>query len=280
KDGGRRFHVTFPSLNLSERPSEDNGNEQNQCISEEKEPVVILLGWVGCKDKYLAKYSAFYEKRGSITIRYTAPTEKVFFGSGKMQPIAEKLLELLYDLSLDKNPIFFHVFSNGGGILYQSMIDILLKEHKSLNICGTIFDSCPAPKKISTAFKAFKGSMIGMNPVISWLFGMIVYSWLVMTVLLRFVISKTGLKSDVDAHSFHARFRNCQSRWPSLFLYSTADDITESSYVDEVIAHRKSLRVQVSSICWEDSGHVSHMRTHPEVYVKQCYDFIDRCLKH
>lgn len=30
------------------------------------EPVVFLLGWAGCKDKYLAKYSEFYEQKGCV----------------------------------------------------------------------------------------------------------------------------------------------------------------------------------------------------------------------
>lgn len=30
---------------------------------EDKLPVVILLGWAGCQDKYLAKYSAIYEEK-------------------------------------------------------------------------------------------------------------------------------------------------------------------------------------------------------------------------
>lgn len=30
---------------------------------EAKRPVVVLLGWAGCQDKYLAKYSAIYEEK-------------------------------------------------------------------------------------------------------------------------------------------------------------------------------------------------------------------------
>lgn len=28
-----------------------------------KKPVIVLLGWAGCQDKYLAKYSAIYEEK-------------------------------------------------------------------------------------------------------------------------------------------------------------------------------------------------------------------------
>lgn len=50
------YSVTFPSPDPSEVDlgvPDSNG----------KEPVVILLGWAGSKDKFLAKYSAIYEKR-------------------------------------------------------------------------------------------------------------------------------------------------------------------------------------------------------------------------
>lgn len=33
---------------------------------EDKRPVVILLGWAGCQDRYLAKYSAIYEEKRYI----------------------------------------------------------------------------------------------------------------------------------------------------------------------------------------------------------------------
>lgn len=32
--------------------------------SDENAPIVLLLGWAGCQDKYLMKYSKIYEDRG------------------------------------------------------------------------------------------------------------------------------------------------------------------------------------------------------------------------
>lgn len=34
--------------------------------SEGREPLVLLLGWLGAQDKHLAKYSALYTARGSV----------------------------------------------------------------------------------------------------------------------------------------------------------------------------------------------------------------------
>ena len=52
------YHVTFPS------PSQDeDGGERANTPNPENEPVVILLGWLGCQEKHLAKYSEMYTKK-------------------------------------------------------------------------------------------------------------------------------------------------------------------------------------------------------------------------
>ena len=56
------YHISFPSP----VPDDISGDEDEEFYCQgnlQKEPVVILLGWMGCQDKYLAKYSAIYEQR-------------------------------------------------------------------------------------------------------------------------------------------------------------------------------------------------------------------------
>lgn len=36
----------------------------NFASDEANTPIVLLLGWVGCQDRYLQKYSKIYEDRG------------------------------------------------------------------------------------------------------------------------------------------------------------------------------------------------------------------------
>ncbi|KAF6345881.1 transmembrane protein 53 [Rhinolophus ferrumequinum] len=114
-----------------------------------RQPLVILLGWGGCSDKNLAKYSAIYHKRGCIVIRYTAPWHMVFFseslGIPSLRVLAQKLLELLFDYEIEKEPLLFHVFSNAGVMLYRYVLE-LLQNHRRfchLRVVGTIFDSGP-----------------------------------------------------------------------------------------------------------------------------------------
>lgn len=87
-DDELEYHLTFPSTvsnNVSslaknnvvdddddEDEEEDDTKGQDTALvsedfvfvyEEDKRPVVVLLGWAGCQDKYLAKYSAIYEDR-------------------------------------------------------------------------------------------------------------------------------------------------------------------------------------------------------------------------
>ena len=56
------YHITFPSP-VSPDIKDDEPDEQIN--TEEKNPTVILLGWSGCKDKHLAKYSTIYDEKRS-----------------------------------------------------------------------------------------------------------------------------------------------------------------------------------------------------------------------
>lgn len=46
--------------------SSDVDNNEIELVFDEREntPIVLLLGWAGCQDKYLQKYSKIYEDRG------------------------------------------------------------------------------------------------------------------------------------------------------------------------------------------------------------------------
>jgi len=57
----------FPSFPPSPKDPTLTGQDQREefvfVYEEDKRPVVILLGWAGCQDRYLAKYSAIYEEK-------------------------------------------------------------------------------------------------------------------------------------------------------------------------------------------------------------------------
>uniref|UniRef100_A0A0N7Z9X1 Transmembrane protein 53 n=1 Tax=Scylla olivacea TaxID=85551 RepID=A0A0N7Z9X1_SCYOL len=122
----------------------------------DKEPVVFLLGWLGAQDQHLAKYCTIYNQRGCITIPYTSPSSYVFFRPAvKLMPIARKLLSLLRDMSLDDHPVFFHMFSNNGSVLYYYLTQAMAEPAAPrITVKGCVFDSTPAPRRIISGVRA------------------------------------------------------------------------------------------------------------------------------
>jgi hypothetical protein len=62
EDDDIEYDITFPSPNTGV----DEGDEMlNDYVieGESVEPVIIFIGWAGCKPKHLAKYCKIYEKR-------------------------------------------------------------------------------------------------------------------------------------------------------------------------------------------------------------------------
>ncbi len=53
------YRITFPSPSGKTFTGESSDQEEPTSI----EPVVILLGWVGCQEKHLAKYAQIWEQK-------------------------------------------------------------------------------------------------------------------------------------------------------------------------------------------------------------------------
>lgn len=52
------YFIKFPPINGY------SDLDFNFATDESSTPIVLLLGWAGCQDKYLMKYSKIYEDRG------------------------------------------------------------------------------------------------------------------------------------------------------------------------------------------------------------------------
>jgi Eukaryotic protein of unknown function (DUF829) len=104
-----RWHLPDPRTH---RVSGDN------CGSVKSKTVVVLLGWLGAKQRHLKKYADWYTSRGYHAITFTFPMSDVV--SYKVGGKAERELELVANhLSSwveeeGGNCLVFHTFSNTG----------------------------------------------------------------------------------------------------------------------------------------------------------------------
>lgn len=62
-DGDLEFYMRLPNPNYNYN-QQLTDSDYVFVVNETNLPVVLLLGWAGCQDKYLAKYSAIYEDKG------------------------------------------------------------------------------------------------------------------------------------------------------------------------------------------------------------------------
>lgn len=71
EDDDLDYDITFPSPRpIQEEDDDDLVLDDFVIEGDRKEPVIILIGWAGCQDKYLAKYSQIYEKKGYTNLSF------------------------------------------------------------------------------------------------------------------------------------------------------------------------------------------------------------------
>ena len=222
-----------------------------------------------------------------------APTRKIYAQDDyALRPLAIEILDLLISLSLDDQPVLFHAFSNGGGMVYRHISEVLHglgpnpkqasmdhKRFRGIKVIGVVFDSCPGQRKILIGILALMSSMSGSNVFVRYATGAGMFFWMIFKVVMTFVQKYLFFRSS-HYQSYWQSMENERSRWPALYLYSKADSFIDYRYVDKIIASRKSVGVEVSSMCWPSSAHVAHFREHPDAYISQCYSFLDKCLEN
>ncbi|KAL0372840.1 UNVERIFIED_CONTAM: Transmembrane protein 53-A [Sesamum calycinum] len=135
----------------------------SDCSSAKSRTVVVLLGWLGAKQKHLNKYAEWYTSRGFHAITFTFPMSKVL--SYQVGGQAEQDIELLVNHLAEwleeehgKN-LVFHTFSNTGWLTYGVILEKFRQQDSALagRIRGCIVDSAPVaapdPQKNSVATK-------------------------------------------------------------------------------------------------------------------------------
>ncbi|XP_008263581.2 transmembrane protein 53 isoform X1 [Oryctolagus cuniculus] len=268
------------TIEIPDQPFWSQKNSSSQAGKEAgtRQPVVILLGWGGCKDKNLAKYSAIYHKRGCIVIRYTAPWHMVFFseslGIPSLRVLAQRLLELLFDYEIEKEPLLFHVFSNAGVMLYRYVLELLHTHQRfcHLRVVGTIFDSGPGDSNVVGALRAL-AVILEHRPAVLRLLLLVAFA----LVAVLFHVLLAPLTALFHPH-FYDRLQDAGSRWPELYLYSKADEVVLARDVERMVEARLSRRVLVRSVDFVSSAHVSHLRDYPTYYTSLCVDFMHNCV--
>ncbi|XP_069126972.1 transmembrane protein 53-like [Argopecten irradians] len=282
------YHITFPTPTSGDVFDDEDADLLHDFVdvSEEVvEPVVILIGWAGCKDQYLAKYSKIYEQNRCITIRYIPPREITFFKPHLLHGIGVRVLDLIGDFNLEESPVFFHIFSNNGAFVYSEISRILHskegRKFSKLKVKGLIVDSAPGKRRLIKAAQAFALSTGNSSFMrMAYFIGMVTYLFFLRIYLFLSRIFNRSTGITVNPYSVYEYIKEDKARWPQLYLYSKSDEIIPHTDVEEIVNYRKDkLKLHIQSECWETSKHVSILREYPEPYANKCLMFVRDCLK-
>lgn len=266
KDGGGKRRPDFESLarkwgfklELSESRPEDA-------------PVVVLMGWLGCEDRYLKKYSDVVKGMGYSIVRTICPTSVCMsYSSAPTAAYAEDVLDFLVSSGLDtRREVVFYIFSNCGAFVWEPIATLLSKDRYSLlagHHRGTIFDSGPAYLSATTAANALTTPV--KNKFVKLLL------WCVTVVYMSVCGFVDAIFRGADRpKQFWANMVKDPTRVPQLYLYCCNDKLASSRKLDELVELRRKRGVQVFAKRWDVSHHCGHLRQHKDDYITALSDF-------
>jgi hypothetical protein len=97
--------------------------------SDKSHTVVVLLGWLGSRQKHLKKYADWYTSRGFHVVTFTLPMSDIvsYNLGGKAEKNVEMLSEHLAGWAREESgkKIIFHTFSNTGWLWYVNNLPFI-----------------------------------------------------------------------------------------------------------------------------------------------------------
>ncbi|XP_043715237.1 transmembrane protein 53-like [Telopea speciosissima] len=285
-------------------PNAYGASDNSECSSTKSRTVVVLLGWLGAKQKHLKRYADWYTSRGFHAITFTFPMSEIL--SYQIGGKAEEDIELLVnhlagwlEEEHGKN-LIFHTFSNTGWLTYGVILEKFKNQDPTSmgNIRGCIVDSAPvaAPdpqvwasgfsaaflKKQSIATKGLahadsgvevRGSAKSEEPKPA------VTEAALLVVLEKFFEVVLNLpKVNRRLSDVLGLLSSDQPRCPQLYIYSSADRVIPAESVESFIEEQRSAGREVRACNFVSTPHVDHFRNDPNLYTSQLTKFLEDCL--
>ncbi|VDM37506.1 unnamed protein product [Toxocara canis] len=244
--------------------------------------IVVLIGWAGCKDAYLSKYSAIYERRGLTSLRYTVAITSRAMRHAHVParfttPMMPALRELLRPPS---RKILFHFFSMNSMFALSSLL-AAYGPNLMDRAQAAVFDSTPA--EYSSTFGTVLDFTLPQHfPSAGPLtLAAIKYFVLRLNDLNEY---KNSILSALDGKPerreiYYWAGRSARLPKQQLYIYSRKDGVCPhesiTAFRDDQISRRGAT---VSTLFFENSEHVQHYRTYPDLYTSTLYKFIDQII--
>jgi Eukaryotic protein of unknown function (DUF829) len=239
-----------------------------------KKPLVVIAGWLGCREGYLRRYQHVYEQLGMDVWTVIAPPLAIVEASfvpknerNQMDTVAMVVLSHIEESH--RKLVLFHLFSNGGCFLWEMIrYRMDLDQSFSFSVVGVVFDSCPAwfGNQVSALSSALDLCTEDDKRAVRDRFG----------------DSVVGKENDQ-----HARQRKQRNKdffeflqrdlldVPHLYFFCKNDLLADASRIEEVIwSRRRQFHRPIFHRMWKTSVHCSHILQHPREYKEFLSDFV------
>ncbi|XP_042500334.1 transmembrane protein 53-like [Macadamia integrifolia] len=280
----------------------DSGN--SECSSTKSRTVVVLLGWLGAKQKHLKRYADWYTSRGFHAITFTFPMSEIL--SYQVGGKAEEDIELLVnhlagwlEEEHGKN-LIFHTFSNTGWLTYGIILEKFKKQDPTSmgNIRGCIVDSAPVaapnPQVWASGFSAafLKKQSIATKGLASADSGVEVRGSAkseepkpAVTEAALLVVLEKFFEVVLNLPKVNRRLSDVlgllsseQPRCPQLYIYSSADRVIPAESVESFMEEQRRAGHEVRACNFVSTPHVDHFRNDPNLYTSQLTNFLEDCV--
>ncbi|CBI35393.3 unnamed protein product, partial [Vitis vinifera] len=291
-----RVRVPVPHINYYPVPNSPSGFAPNLTV-------VVLLGWLGARQKHLKRYAELYTSMGFHAITFTFPMAEVL--SYKVGGKAEQNVDLLVNHLAEwleeehgKN-LVFHTFSNTGWLIYGAILEKFQKQDPSLmgRIKGCIVDSAPVaapdPQVWASGFSAAflktrsvatKGTIrydeSGMEEFVDR--KAVAEPKPAITEAALLVVLEKFFQVVLNLPSVNRRLSDVlgqlslgQPNCPQLYIYSSADRVIPAGSVETFIEEQRKAGREVRACNFISTPHVDHFRNDPKLYTSQLTQFLD-----
>ncbi|KAM0208757.1 hypothetical protein ACHAPA_005525 [Fusarium lateritium] len=237
---------------------------------------VIVYGWGDAPSKHVSKFTDGYQKLypHARQIAVLSPIYQGFFDS--LAQRTRKMLPVINEVfpkdsqGAAPGPILIHCLSNTGIGSYHSTLNAYKELYnKPLPHNLTVYDSTPGTSNLTWPnVKRWSNAMaIGPAAKLPWPFFVTQGFCILFFLFIHLFDFLAGRES--SPWFSHRVFYD--ERWESkdcsrLFLYGKKDILIPWEHIEGHIAESRRIGYVVDSQLFDDSGHVGHMRKHPEMY--------------
>ncbi|GJN18927.1 hypothetical protein PR202_gb06139 [Eleusine coracana subsp. coracana] len=233
--------------------------------------LVVLLGWLGARQKHLRRYADLYRERGVGAVRFVVPVRELLgFDLGRRveRRVADLAAEIAAWCDADRRrTLLFHTFSNTGWLAYGAVLENLQSRADiTERIRGCIVDSAPVleirPEVWAAGFSVamLKKSSSMVAPSVDSIDEPVVNG----------TLNRATLQGSLNASEK-------QPSCPQFYLYSSADKVIPAECVESFINLQKTLGRSVFAHNFVSSPHVDHYRSFPHVYSAKIDEFLKIC---